>query len=69
MKYGAAIMNDQTPILLLNWAILPPKLERTLMMVLLASFSRIENLSLGDGCSLWKKVRIPHLELSSGYKR
>jgi len=29
MKYGVAIMNDQTAILLLNWAILPPKLERT----------------------------------------
>jgi len=30
MKVRATIMNDQTPILLLNWVILPPKLVCTL---------------------------------------
>lgn len=29
MQYGAAMMNDQAPILLLNWTILPSKLDCT----------------------------------------
>jgi hypothetical protein len=46
MKYRAAIMNDQTPILLLNWTIVPPKLECTLRNISWLRRSWLVTLSL-----------------------